>query len=115
MDCLLALRQGCKEEDEAEKFNSFLRKIAQNKTILYCRQVRMEEERTKKSINEYKETVKELMKMGKGSSLKLTHRLVVSWHDQLLATIKTEIKRYKDEMPGLDRTVRNYATIVVIG
>jgi hypothetical protein len=31
MDCLLALRQGCKEEDEAEKFNSFLRKIAQNK------------------------------------------------------------------------------------
>jgi hypothetical protein len=88
--------------------NEALRKermLAETKPFLYCRQVRMEEKQSQKSNEDYKATVHDLMKMGKGTSLKLTQHLVVSWHENLLSALQYEVESIKNDLPGADRSV----------
>lgn len=72
---------------------------------LYLRQIKLEEEQHLEAMYAYLESVKQLVGMGRGTSMKFVQRVLLSWFDPLHEAILSEIEKVKSKEKGIDRSV----------
>lgn len=58
--------------------------------VLTKRQLKIEEEQLHEASIQYQDTLKELTKMGRGTTMKAAQRLVLQWYEPLIAALKLE-------------------------
>ena len=69
------------------------------------RQLALEMEQLDATVNEYRSTLSNVIRVGRGASLPVAQRLVVAWFGPLCAAIDEEQARCREHAPGVDRSV----------
>lgn len=71
---------------------------------LHIRQIRMEDEQQAKAVAEYTQTLKDLVSLGKGTSLKYIQRLLLKWYVPFVHEIEAEVGLIENRESGKDRS-----------
>jgi DNA-directed RNA polymerase len=78
--------------------------IAAEKSVSYVRQLNIEEEQQSDAVSEYLESLKQMISIGKGTSLKYIQRILLRWYTPLTQEIEEEVRLIEQKVAGNDRT-----------
>lgn len=70
------------------------------------RQTIIEEEQISLAVKEYTDMVQQLVKMGRGTSLKNVQAVLLNMYEPMVKAITEEIEKVNAGLPGTDRRVR---------
>eukprot|EP01035_Chromulina_nebulosa_P017423 gene17423-22974_t len=77
--------------------------MAEKNGGLFIRQLQLEEEQEQRAYHEINESIKDLCKIGSGTSLKYMQRVIVQWYEPLCEAIIAEIKLINQNVLGKGR------------
>lgn len=77
--------------------------IAAEKDGLHLRQLEMEEVQYSDAVIEYLDSLNQLIKLGKGTSLKYIQRILLRWYTPLTQEIEDEVRLIEQRVSGHDR------------
>eukprot|EP00606_Chrysophyceae_sp_TOSAG23-5_P000748 GSChrysophyteH2.ASY1.ANO1.1674.1 assembled CDS len=77
--------------------------IAQRRSGMYYRQIKIEEEQMTDAVNSYTESLNALLKMGKGTNMKFIQKILLEWYEPLSVALTQEIKAVKQREVAADR------------
>lgn len=88
-----------------EDTESYDRLISAQKSALVLRQYHMEEEQQTDAVNQYNESLKQLITMGRGTAMKYVQRVLLKWYEPLTRVLDAEISLIEQRVIGHDRAV----------
>eukprot|EP00596_Hydrurales_sp_CCMP1899_P000357 CAMPEP_0119048724 /NCGR_PEP_ID=MMETSP1177-20130426/60699_1 /TAXON_ID=2985 /ORGANISM="Ochromonas sp, Strain CCMP1899" /LENGTH=975 /DNA_ID=CAMNT_0007025033 /DNA_START=116 /DNA_END=3043 /DNA_ORIENTATION=+ len=99
-DELIDLKANLLANEDTDGFDAI---IAAEKSVAYVRQLNIEEEQQSDAVSEYLESLKQLISIGRGTSLKYVQRILLRWYTPLTQEIEEEVRLIEQKVAGLDR------------
>jgi DNA-directed RNA polymerase N-terminal len=89
-------------EEDPESYD---RLESAHQSALVLRQYHMEEEQQTDAVNQYNESLKQLITMGRGTGMKYVQRVLLKWYEPLTRVLDAEIGLIEQRVTGHDRSV----------
>ena len=110
-DTLDMRKRALMNEDDLRPYEAL---VAAHHTSLFARQLHMEQEQQSDAVEEYNESLKQLIVMGRGTGLKYVQRVLLRWYEPLTRVIDAEMSLIEARTSGQDRLVRQAESILYI-
>ena len=102
-DTLDMRKRALMNEDDLRPYEAL---VSAHHTSLFARQLHMEQEQQSDAVEEYNESLKQLIVMGRGTGLKYVQRVLLRWYEPLTRVIDAEMSLIEARTSGQDRLVR---------